>query len=116
MKFFGSRLPRIVLFLLIFLGQVHSFAYLYSHREEGPPTGKKTSGDLLICGPGWQETLAEKPFPTKSRAEVFSLRSEPFLPSFVIGVLPHFRRSLVFEASSRLVYFIPPPETPPPRV
>src|SRR4030095_9420166 len=111
------RILKVLLFSFITLGQCHSLVYVFTQPRVSLETvQKKSSGEVLLCGRDWQKALSEKPFPTRSREEVMSLRSDPFVPSLISILKPRLHESSVLAVDSLLSNHRYPPETPPPRV
>ncbi len=107
------------LFVLISMGQGFALSYVINQPQlkdlqinEGI---RAVPAHLLICGRGFQKILRENPKPhQKSHEELFSLRSDPFMPVFYFSPLPVMETVSVFLE----FFLIPewkasPPDKPP---
>ena len=118
MTYFRSRLLTALLFLLVSIGQGFSFSYLYRFSQVDL-VGSSREGlqetPYLVCHGKSQQSVGEKPFPTRSHEEILGFRSEPFLPSLISFADPSFKISVLSEMILELSPVSLPPETPPPR-
>jgi len=113
-KFFRQKFWIVFFFTLISLGQGFSLSYVLSFSKNLEATSN-SQNSVLICGHALQESLKENPKPhQKSHEEIFSLKTDSFLPSFFSFPLLQAESSFIKRDSFFISsYYSSPPEKPP---
>lgn len=88
MLFLRRKIWVVLLFSLISIGQGFALSYTFNLSTRNVASVSESSGPvpahLLVCGHDFKKILRENPKPhQKNPEELLSLRTDPFIPSFL---------------------------------